>query len=84
MECKDCKYYEAYHKRGNSTYTHWCTRCHQEIRYVRESPFRDSFVVRIPGRCYYNNYFERSQEAIKKWESLYVDYGYGLANQVED
>ena len=73
MGCKDCKYYESYHKypNPNAISPHWCKKCNEEIRYVRVSPISDYYMVWLPKRCYFNGYFEESEECKKKRESRY-------------
>lgn len=88
MKCVSCKYHEWYHKfpNPNAIATHWCTKCREEIRYVKDSPISDYRIVWLPKRCYFNNYFEESDEYKKQRElnDYYSDYEHGLACQVED
>lgn len=86
MSCKKCKYYESFHRypNPNAVATHYCKKCNEEIRYVRSSPFSDFYTIWLPKRCYFNNYFEESEE-YKKWlEERYTVPEYGLSCQVED
>lgn len=88
MKCKDCKHYEYGHQfpNPNAIASHWCKKCHEEIRYVRDSPISDYRIVWLPKRCYFNNYFEESEEYKKqqKQNDFYSDFEHGLACQVED
>ena len=73
MKCKNCKYYEAFHKypNPNAVATHYCTKCKEEIEYRRSSPLSDWYLVWLPKKCYFNGYFEESEEAKKKREERY-------------
>ena len=81
MDCLKCKYYEAYHQypNPNSVARHYCKKCYDEIRYVRENYHSDFYVVWLPKGCYFNNYFESIPEQSKD-----RDFEEGLACQVED
>jgi hypothetical protein len=70
----------------NAIATHYCKKCKEEIRYVRDSPISDYYIVWLPKRCYFNNYFEESEECenMRKLNDFYSDYEHGLACQVED
>ena len=85
MGCKDCKYYESYHQypNPNSVARHYCKKCHEEIEYRREFG-SDFFVVWLPKTCYFNNYFEESEEAKKQYEVKHTYFEFGLACQIED
>ena len=74
MRCEDCKHYEAYHRHPNpnAISTHWCKKCYEEIRYVRSSPISDHYLVWLPKRCYFNDYFEYSDDYKKRQERLYT------------
>lgn len=88
MKCVDCKHYEYAHQHPNpnAISSHWCKKCNEEIRYVRDSPISDYRIVWLPKRCYFNNYFEESEECKqrRKLNDYYSDYEHGLACQVED
>ena len=86
MDCVNCKYYEAYHKypNPNSVARHYCKKCHNEIKYIRENYHSDFYVAWLPKGCYFNNYFEYSDEYLQKEKDKLKGYEYGLACQVED
>lgn len=86
LDCVNCKWYESYHHypNPNSVARHYCKKCNDEIRYVRESIFSDFYAVWYPKMCYFNNYFEYSDEYIKREEERMKAYDGGLACQVED
>lgn len=73
MGCKDCKYYEAYHRHPNplAISDHWCKKCNEEIRYVRCSPISDWYEVWLPKKCYFNDYFEESDEYKERYKRRY-------------
>lgn len=83
MSCEECKYYEPYHKypNPNSVARHYCTKCNEEIRYIRESYYSDLYVVWYPKKCYFNDYFELADKYKNQDDKWYIS---GLACQVED
>ena len=80
LDCLKCKYYESYHQypNPNSVARHYCKKCDDEIRYVRESCNSDFYVVWYPKKCYFNNYFDPIPEEPVVCED------YGLHCQIED
>lgn len=68
MFCEDCKHYEANHRHPNplAVSRHWCKKCNADIRYVRDGYFRDFYSVFVPKPCYFNDYFEASEEYLKR------------------
>ena len=86
MKCKNCKHYEMWHQHPNpnAVSQHWCKKCGAEIEYCKVSPLSDNYMVWLPKKCYFNNYFEESEE-YKEWcDTRYRTYEGGLACQVED
>ena len=67
IKCAECKHYESYHRYNDYWYaTHYCKKCKSEIdTRWRGTPW-DPF---LPKACYFNNYFEESDEVKKKRES---------------
>ena len=82
LECEKCKHYESHHQHPNplAVSTHWCKKCNQEIEYRRSSPLLDRYFVWLPKKCYFNHYFEESEECKKKREEIYESI---LSCQVE-
>lgn len=74
LKCEKCKHYEAFHQypNPNAVARHYCKKCRDEIRYVREHPLYDRYIVWLPKGCYFNVYFEESEEAKKERERRYV------------
>lgn len=84
--CANCKHYESYHHypNPNAVARHYCTKCKDEIKMVRNSMFTNLLSPYIPKECYFNNYFEESDEYKKYLDKLYKSDAYDLACQVED
>lgn len=84
LQCKQCKHYESYHQypNPNAVARHYCKKCKDEIEYRRVSPISDFYVVWLPKGCYFNDYFEESEESKKERESRY-NVGFGFY-QIED
>lgn len=86
IECEKCKHYESYHRypNPNAVARHYCAKCNEEIKLVRISPFNDERTVWLPKACYFNHYFEESEE-YKEWlRSRSECLVHGLACQIED
>lgn len=84
LECKKCKYYESYHQypNPNAVARHYCKKCNEEIKYVRTNMFSDMYMVWLPKKCYFNGYFEESEESKREREARYnVEWGF---YQIED
>lgn len=84
MSCEECKYYESYHQypNPNAVARHYCKRCREEIKYKRIIG-SDVFIVWLPKRCYFDDYFEISEEAKKRDDEKYHSE-FGFAYQIED
>jgi len=84
MKCKDCKYYESYRQypNPNSVAKHYCIKCNEEIQYVRTSYYSDVYTVWLPKGCYFNDYFEFSDEYLKRQKEKYTTGLLGC--QIED
>ena len=78
LECKKCKHYESFHQypNPNAVATHYCKKCREEIKYVRANMFSDMYMVWLPKKCYFNDYFEESEESKRERESRYIDYDF--------
>ena len=78
LECKKCKHYEAFHQypNPNAVATHYCKKCREEIKYVRANMFSDMYKVWLPKKCYFNDYFEESEESKRERESRYINYDF--------
>ena len=78
LECKKCKHYESYHHypNPNAVARHYCKKCRDEIKYVRTSLINDYYMVWLPKACYFNGYFEESEESRKERESRYINHGF--------
>ena len=65
LACEKCKHYESFHQfpNPNAYARHFCKKCDEEIRYVKAGYFSDFYVVWLPKQCYFNNYFEESEQA---------------------
>lgn len=85
MRCINCKHYEAYHKdpNPNSTTRHYCLKCDGVI-YATQNIDGSFKNVIIPKKCYFNNYFEESDEYKKRLDDRYNTIEDGLHCQVED
>ena len=85
MRCVNCKHYEAYHKdpNPNSTTRHYCLKCDAVI-YATQNIDGSFKNVIIPKKCYFNNYFEESDEYRKRLDERYNIPEDGLHCQVED
>ena len=83
LGCTKCKHYESCHQypNPNAIARHYCNKCKDEIKYVRQSPIGDFYFVWLPKQCYFNGYFEESEESKRERENRYVDRGFC---QVED
>jgi len=70
LGCKNCKYYEEFHQypNPNAYARHFCKKCNEEIRYVKAGYYSDFYVVWLPKLCYFNDYFEESEQARKERE----------------
>ena len=77
LKCERCRYYESYHQypNPNAVARHYCKKCNDEIRYVRY-PGRDHYIVWLPKSCYFNGYFEESEESKKEREARYTYYDF--------
>ena len=84
LECEKCKHYESYHRypSPNAVARHYCKKCKDEIRYKRTNPISDFYIVWLPKGCYFNGYFEESEESKKEREARY-NVGFGFY-QIED
>lgn len=74
LECESCVFYEAYHQypNPNAVARHYCKKCKEEIRYVRQSYFSDFYVVWLPKACYFHNYYIESEKSKKEREERYT------------
>lgn len=85
MRCLNCKYYESYHQdpNPNSITRHYCTKCDDVIHATAciDGSFK---CVKIPKKCYFNDYFEESDEYKAYLENRYEFPENGLFTQVED
>ena len=84
LQCEKCKHYESFHHypNPNAVARHYCKKCNDEITYRRNSPISDFYLVWLPKGCYFNDYFEESEESKKERESRY-NIGWGFY-QIED
>ena len=85
MLCKNCKWYESYHQdpNPNSISRHYCLRCDDVIHATLDLDASYKYV-RIPKKCYFNDYFEESDEYRKYLENKFNIPEDGLHTQVED
>lgn len=85
MRCINCKHYEAYHQdpNPNSRSRHYCVKCNDVIHATQDINGNFKYV-RIPKMCYFNNYFEESDEYLEKLNKRYNIPEDGLHCQVED
>ena len=83
LDCIGCKHYESYYQypNPNAVARHYCTKCGEEIKYIRSHIGSDFFIVWLPKGCYFNNYFEESEASKKIREEKFIDYGFC---QIED
>ena len=80
FDCQNCKHYQYYYHgfpNPNAYAKHYCLKCNDYIR-VNE------FGVWYPKLCYFNNYWEPSEEYLKEQEEKYTYYIGGLHCQIED
>lgn len=84
MKCKDCKYYESYHQypNPNAVAKHYCTKCNEEIEYIRTNYDSDVYAVWLPKGCYFNDCFEFSDKFLKRQKEKYTTGLLGC--QIED
>ena len=69
IRCEKCKHYESHHRFGDSCYfaRHYCKKCESEIdTRWRGTPLNPY----LPKACYFNNYFEESDEVKKEREAF--------------
>ena len=73
LQCEDCKFYEPYHKHPNplATSRHWCQKCGEEIRLVKINQRGDK-AAWLPKACYFNGYFEESEESKRRRQQRYI------------
>lgn len=66
IHCEDCKHYERYHQYPNpwAMAEHYCTKCNEEIKVNRR-------FVMLPKDCYFNSYFEESNESKQNQKEIY-------------
>lgn len=78
LECETCKHYEMYpkFKNPNMSIHHYCHKCKDEIFYKKG-------MAIIPKACYYNDFYEISQEAQEEKDSRYIFYSDSFADQVD-
>ena len=84
LKCQNCRHYEQFHQMPNPTVvkTHWCTKCNDAISYYKAR--EGTYLVYLPKQCYFNNYFEESDEYKEQLAQRYSVPESGLHCQVED
>lgn len=81
--CEDCKHYEAYHQYPNplAYARHYCKKCNEKIQMVRTSMYSDRRIAYLPKGCYFNDYFEKSEECKKREQARQDTFNFW---QIED
>ena len=74
LQCAKCKHYESYHHypNPNAVARHYCKKCKDEIKYIKSTPISDYYMVWLPKSCYFNGYFEESDESKTERERKYT------------
>ena len=77
FKCLHCKNYKKIQG------MHWCMKCNDEIVFKIKDLVGNGDLF-IPKPCYFNNYFEESEEYLQQIKKEHTIPEYGLCCQVED